>query len=177
MLRRRAPEAHFILVGPEVGGNPALAERARALGLTGTVHLVGERGDVHRITAGLDIAVSSSHSESFPNVVGEAMSCGVPCAVTDVGDSALLVADTGLVVPPRNPAALADACADLAMRGREGRRALGEAARRRVAERFSIGAVAPRYEKVYEQALKPRSEEDYWIRRANRPKDSSVASR
>jgi glycosyltransferase involved in cell wall biosynthesis len=155
-LRRKRPEARFMLVGPEVGDNSFLRERAATLGLADTVHLVDEREDIPRITAALDIAISSSYSESFPNVVGEAMSCGVPCVVTDVGDSALLVADTGLVVPARDPAALAGACNDLAARGRKGRQALGRLARQRIAERFSINAVAPLYEKIYEQTLAPR---------------------
>lgn len=156
LLRKRRPEARFLVVGPEVGDNAFLRERAAALGLRGAVRLVDERPDIPRITAALDIAISSSYSESFPNVVGEAMSCGVPCVVTDVGDSALLVGDTGLVVPARDPHALADSCNELAARGRQGRQALGRLARQRIAERFSIHAVAPHYEKIYEQTLAPR---------------------
>lgn len=121
LLRQRTPEAHFLLVGRGVESSPALKERVAALGLSGSVHLWGERADVPRILAALDIAVSASYSESFPNVVGEAMCCGVPCVVTDVGDTAYLVGDTGLVVPARNPAALAEACGDLVHRGSEGR--------------------------------------------------------
>ena len=57
----------------------------------------------------LDIAVSSSYSEGLSNVIGEAMACGVPCVVTNVGDSAWVVGDTGEVVPPKDPVALKNA--------------------------------------------------------------------
>ena len=60
---------------------------AQELGLVERIHLLGERLDMPRLTAALDIAVSSSHAEGFPNVIGEAMACAVPCVVTDVGDS------------------------------------------------------------------------------------------
>ena len=161
LLRQRTPEAHFVLAGRGVDSSPALRERTAALGLSGSVALWGERADVPRIAAALDIAVSASYSESFPNVVGEAMCCGVPCVVTDVGDSAYLVGETGLVVPPRNPDALAEACRELVRRGSEGRRALGLAARERIARQFSIGAIVQRYEEFYSQALKQRREEGY----------------
>jgi glycosyltransferase involved in cell wall biosynthesis len=81
--------------------------------------------------------------------------------VTDVGDSAYLVGDTGLVVPPRNPAALAEACRELVCRGSEGRRALGLAARDRVVSQFSIGDTVRRYDEFYTQALKQKRERGY----------------
>jgi len=77
------------------------------------------------------------------------MACGVPCAVTDVGDSAWIVGDTGKVVPPRDPAALATAIGDLLALSPDARRALGLAARRRVVENFSIADVVRRYEDLY----------------------------
>jgi glycosyltransferase involved in cell wall biosynthesis len=99
---------------------------------------------------------SSSISEAFPLVVGEAMACGVPCAVTDVGDSALLVGPTGVVVPPRDPAALAAAWGRVLAATPDERRATGLAARQRVRERFSLGDVGRRYEALYEElARKP----------------------
>jgi glycosyltransferase involved in cell wall biosynthesis len=153
LLRRRLPEARFLLAGRGTGNNAALFEQARELGLSGAVHFLGETPDLPRLASALDILVSASHSESLPTVVGEAMCCGVPCVVTDVGDSAWLVGETGLAVPPGVPGALAEACEDLVRRGRQARLALGHAARRRIEERFSIGAAALRYETVYQQAL------------------------
>src|SRR3984893_5492922 len=110
IFRKAAPGAHFLMAGTGVDdSNAALREQRTALGLLECTHLLGERNDMSRITAALEIASSSSSSEAFPNVIGEAMSCGVPCVVTDVGDSAWLVGDTGLSAPARNSDALSEA--------------------------------------------------------------------
>jgi glycosyltransferase involved in cell wall biosynthesis len=103
------------------------------------------------LTAALDISASASaYGEAFPMIVGEAMSCGVPCVVTDVGDSGWIVGNTGRVVPPKNPEALANAWKELIELGSEGRETLGEAARQRVIENFSLNSVVEQYEKLYE---------------------------
>jgi glycosyltransferase involved in cell wall biosynthesis len=116
--------------------------------------MLGERQDMPRITAALDIASSSSsYGEGFPNVIGEAMSCAVPCVVTDVSDLPWVVADTGRVVPPRDPQALASAWADLLELGVEGREALGAAARARVIQYFPLESVVARYEALYESVI------------------------
>src|SRR5262249_22081389 len=133
--------------------NPALVALVDSLGLGDRCHLLGPRRDIPRIQAALDLATSSSISEAFPLVVGEAMACGTPCVVTDVGDSALMVGDTGRVVPPRDPVALAEAWRDLLSLGAERRRRLGEDARRRTLELFDLSAVARRYEDLYESLL------------------------
>lgn len=147
-------EAHFALSGRGVhGGNEALCETIARLKLGRSVHLLGERQDVARLMASFDIAVSSSAQEGFPNVIGEAMSCGVPCVVTDVGDSAKLVGRTGLVVPPRNADALAQAMLELIRLGRKERAKLGEAARARIRENFLLSSVIARYEALYADVL------------------------
>ncbi|HKO62611.1 MAG TPA: glycosyltransferase, partial [Pyrinomonadaceae bacterium] len=123
--------AHFMLVGREVNSaNQVLGDLIAKYGLQDRTHLLGERADIPRLIAASDISsLSSSYGESFPLVVGEAMSCGIPCVVTDVGDSAKLVGQTGLVVPPRDPEALARAWSQLLYVGADGRAELGEAAR------------------------------------------------
>ena len=152
LLAQAVPSARFLLCGHKVDSdNRELARLAADAGLGGRCHLLGRRGDVARVYAALDVLASSSISEAFPLAVGEAMAAGVPCAVTDVGDSALLVGATGKVVPPRDPAALAAALHELLSMD-PGRRAdLGAAARRRVRERFSLDAVTGRYEDLYGQ--------------------------
>jgi glycosyltransferase involved in cell wall biosynthesis len=107
---------------------------------------------VNILTAALDVSVLSSMSEGFPNVVGEAMSCGVPCVVTDVGDCAWIVGNTGRVVPPRNPSRLARAIEELLRLGAVGRAELGKRGRQRIMDHFSIDSVVRQYEKVYERA-------------------------
>jgi len=144
--------AQFVLAGREVDGNNHTLSRLLAkCGLEGRVHLLGERHDTHNVIAALDVcSLSSSYGESFPLVVGEAMACGVPCVVTDVGDAAMLVGNTGLVVPPRNPEALARAWRELIRLGPDGRAQLGEAARERVCENFLLAPVVAQYESLWE---------------------------
>ena len=149
-LLARHPNAGFVLVGRGLDdGNKAITRQIATNGLKGKVFLLGERDDVAALTPGLDIATSSSKSEAFPNAIGEAMSCGVPCVVTDVGDCAQIVGDTGLVVPPGSAQALAAAWAELIEMGAEKRRALGERARLRVQERYALASVVGRYENLY----------------------------
>ena len=106
-----------------------------------------------RLTAAMDIASSSSYGEGFPNVVGEAMACEVPCVVTDVGDSALIVGDTGYVVPPRDSKALAQTWIKLIEMGYEGRKKLGTASRKRIMENFNLENIVDRYETLYKEIV------------------------
>ena len=154
-LLKSRPDVHFVLSGRGVDRkNPALGGLVRDLGIAKHVHLLGERHDMPRLTAALDIASSSSaFDEGFPNVVGEAMSCGVPCAVTDVGDSAWIVGETGRVVPPRDPEALGAAWRGLVEMKATARRELGIRARRRIKELFSIDKIVRQYEKIYGEQL------------------------
>jgi glycosyltransferase involved in cell wall biosynthesis len=152
LLHARLPDVHFLLCGDGVSmQNAELAQWVEEADIGPNIHLLGCRQDVPRLSAALDIASSSSYGEGFPNVVGEAMACGVPCVVTDVGDSALIVGDTGRVVPPRNPQALAEAWHDLLIAGPNYRRLLGTAARRRIQECFSLPTITRRYEQLYEE--------------------------
>jgi glycosyltransferase involved in cell wall biosynthesis len=124
----------------------------RELGLGGRVHLWEERRDATLVLAGLDVAVSaSSGGEGFSNVLIEAMASGVPCVVTDVGDSATIVADTGAVVPPRDPAALASGMIRLLDMPTQQREKLSHAARQRVVNHYSLGQVTACYQHLYEQ--------------------------
>jgi glycosyltransferase involved in cell wall biosynthesis len=115
----------------------------------GRLFLLGYREDIPRIINALDISTSSSSGEGFPNIVGESMACGIPCVVTQVGDSAFLVGKTGIAVPPRDPASLAKGWLELIEKKETGRKVLGFAARERIAGCFSIEKVAGQYEALY----------------------------
>lgn len=151
LVAKRCPDVGFILVGNGIDDrNHELVEVMESSGISDQVRFLGQRTDIAKIMAELDIVTSSSWSESFPNVIGEAMACGIPCVVTDVGASSLIVGKTGIVVPPRDPNALAQGCEQLIDAGEEGRRTLGRAARARIVERFSLAYVARAYENLYE---------------------------
>jgi glycosyltransferase involved in cell wall biosynthesis len=151
-LRAMIPQVHFVLCGRGVTRNNAqLVEWITEAGIQAHCHLLGERKDIPRLFSAMDIATSSSASEAFPLSVGEAMACGAPCVVTNVGDSAFIVGKTGKVVEPRNPGALAQAWRELIEAGPEARRRLGMAARRRVQQCFALPAIVERYQAIYAQ--------------------------
>jgi glycosyltransferase involved in cell wall biosynthesis len=133
-----------------------LREGVEASGLSDRVHLLGERADIARLTAALDIATCSSYGESFPNVVGEAMACAVPCVVTDVGDAKHIVEDTGRIVSPKDAPALAAAWQDLLELGPRGRQELGQRARDRIAAHYGLDNVVWQYEALYERLTQRR---------------------
>jgi glycosyltransferase involved in cell wall biosynthesis len=149
----RLPESHFLLCGDGITWeNPELVGWIEAAGIRDRCHLLGRREDIPRLTAALDIAsTAASHGEAFPLVIGEAMACGVPCVVTDVGDSAIIVGETGVVVLPRDSQALATGWSQLLLdMSREKRLQLGLAARQRIMERYSLGKIVEQYERLYE---------------------------
>ena len=103
------------------------------------VHALGSRDDVERLLAAADLVVSSSaFGEGFSNALAEGMAAGLPAVATDVGDSARIVGATGCIVPPREPAALAEAMGALLDESESARAARGIEARRRIENRFSI---------------------------------------
>ena len=149
LLHREFPDVHFVLCGEGlVPENPKLSAEV-ADGLQGCCHLLGLQRDMRAFYSGLDIAANSSLSEAFPLAVGEAMACGIPCVVTDVGDSPTIVGHTGRVVPAQQPSLMASAWGELIRTGAETRQILGQAARERVVTHFSLTQFAQRYQSLY----------------------------
>ncbi len=152
MFGDQVKNVHYVLCGDGIdAGNKRLANWIADAQPTGPYHLLGRRDDMPRIYSALDIACSSSSSEGFPNVVGEAMACAVPVVATDVGDAALMIGDTGRVVPANNAAALARGLLDIINAGPQERTRLGEAARKRIESRYALPVIRDQYESLYEE--------------------------
>ncbi|MSR77600.1 MAG: glycosyltransferase [Candidatus Omnitrophica bacterium] len=151
----RFENSFFVLCGYQVDGqNKEILSWIRQAGLEKRFRLLGERNDIHLLMNAFDILSSaSSFGEGFPTVVGEAMSCGIPCAVTDVGDSAGIVGDTGRVVLANDPKRLAQAWEELFRLGQEGRERLGRMARERIQNHFSLSRIIAQYENFYKDIL------------------------
>lgn len=155
LLHSRLANTRFVLVGSGIAReNAELCRMVDESGLTDAVHFLGPRTDVPRLTAALDVACLSSWSESSPFVLCEAMCCGVPCVASDVGDSRLLIGDTGKIVPPRNPQALADALLWLLQLPSGQLNTLGQMARKR-ASMFSLDRAVGNYKTLYVKLTEP----------------------
>ena len=145
------PDAQFICVGK---GAPALEAdlkmRAERLGIADRVRWTGARADMPAIYSAFDLSVSSSaYGEGTPNVVAESMACGVPCVVTDIGDSAWTAGGFGAVVPASDPAALAAAVVSQLARGRVGPAVVRES----VVQRLSLQSLFEKSESALTLAV------------------------
>ena len=143
-LAARDARWRFVCIGE---GKPdyaaMLASRAAALGLSQRLVWAGPRGDMPSIYSALDLLASTSYGESFPNVIAEAMACGRPCVVTDVGDCARIVGACGTVVAPRDPEAFAAAVEGMlpTLVDAGAANAMQAAARKRIVESYSLDAL------------------------------------
>jgi len=120
------------------------------------VHRLGKRGDIPRLLAAADFIVSSSaFGEGFSNALAEGMACGLPPIATDVGDATMIVGDTGIVVAPCDPKALARAIRTLAEESPERRDGRGREARARIVDRFSLQRAQGRMREIYDELSAP----------------------
>lgn len=145
-LLQQRNDVRFVCVGE---GKPAYQKKlyqfSQGLGLGERIIWAGTRTDMPRVYNAFDIASLSSYGEGFPNVVGEAMACGVPCVVTDVGDSAWIVGESGIVVPPKNPRVLAEGWKRCLT---ENDASIKDQVRSRIVENFSLNLLIERTEEA-----------------------------
>lgn len=146
LLVRERDDVRFVCVG---SGPEKILRRlklfAEELELVERLKWAGARYDMCAVYNALDIFTSSScWGEGFPNVIGEAMACGVPSVVTDAGDSAAIVGDAGIVVPSKDPEALCHGWKEILSLSKEEREALGLVARERIRNEFSPRLLAER---------------------------------
>lgn len=154
-VRQQLPAAQFVMIGLGVdAANAELSAAISAAGLDGAVHMLGLRQDIPRLMAALDVLALPSHGEAFPNVLGEAMACGVPCVTTDVGDAAYIVGASGQVVPVGDMDALASKIVMLLGMEPAAFEQLRQDARARIGELFEIGRVVRQYEDLYAELVR-----------------------
>lgn len=148
------PEAQFVLCGSGIDDtNEELMGWVSALGLGMYVRLLGPVEDMPRLLAAADVGCLSSRGEAFPLALVEMMACGLPCAVTAVGDAPQVLADTGRVTPPGDAPALAQSLTALLGLDPPARQALGKQARQRVESQYSVAQMARRYAELYAAVL------------------------
>jgi polysaccharide biosynthesis protein PelF len=165
LVRRQVPEALLRIFGSPPQGREGYLERCKALsadlGISDAVTFEGRVDNIRDAYAAGHVVVLCSITEGFPYTLIEAMTCGRACVGTDVGGVSEALADTGRVVPPRNPSALAAACLEL-LTDRKTRRGLAGKARRRALEFFTVDRAISAYEELYASVLgvDPPSEAD-----------------
>ncbi|HJW34554.1 MAG TPA: glycosyltransferase [Holophagaceae bacterium] len=140
-------DARFVCVGGGASHDlEPLKELAASLGLTERILWAGASGEMASVYNALSVLVLSSRDEGFPNVLGEAMACGVPCVSTEVGDAALLVGEAGMAVAVADDAALAGGVLTLLQESEAAREGRSRAARERICGEFSVATLARRTE-------------------------------
>jgi glycosyltransferase involved in cell wall biosynthesis len=157
LFARRHEGARFLLAGAGVdAANASLVSWLTKAGISQSCVLLGERSDVSDLLAAADIATLASLGEALPNSILEAMAAGVPCVAPDVGDIAELIGNTGVVVPAGDVTALAAGWERFAAMAASERRLLGEQARERVADRYSLLRAVAAFEALYLEAHRGR---------------------
>lgn len=149
-VRQELPDTHFILAGTDITmENRVLVEAIDSAGVTSKTHLLGRRNDMPSLMAAIDVMALSSIGEAFPNVVGEAMACEIPCVVTDVGDCDEIIGNTGRVVAVNDMNALGVELTAILKMSISDRLKLGVSARDRIAQHYEIGLIVRQYEQAY----------------------------
>lgn len=154
LLLGQRDDTRFVCVGDgKTSFREELQRTAERLRINDRVLFAGLRKDIRAVYNSFDIATLTSLGEGFPNVVGEAMACGIPCVVTNAGDSERIVGDTGVVVPPGDPQALARGWQRILEMREEEKENLGKQSRARIVALYGTEAFVDRTEEVLRSLL------------------------
>jgi glycosyltransferase involved in cell wall biosynthesis len=150
LVAAERPDVRFVCVGHgKESYLQELKQLSRTLGIESKVHWIQAQSEVRAVYNAIDVFCSASFSEGFPNVIGEAMACGRHCVATDVGDSALVIGDTGVVVPSDNAQAFAAGLLDRLNAGDT----MNLGARQRILENFTVAHLGDKSEYALYQAI------------------------
>lgn len=155
MVRRQRSEFRLLLAGLNVhAGHPEFAALFPSTELRERSIMLGSRDDMPRLARAMDVACNVSfHGEGFSNSIGEAMASGVPCLVTDTGDSAAIVGDTGVISRDASAEGIAEAILRFLDMSVAERRRMGQMARRRIEQHYSLPAIVEQYEELFDTIL------------------------
>jgi len=152
LLGHHKPDVHFVLAGKDTLPQPDGQHPANT-------HLLGEISDVAEVLNALDIfTMAPSNDEGFPNIIAEAMACGIPCIAAEVGDAGHLIGSTGKLLEAMTPSTLAFAWWEWLDAGDVWRKDRGRQAMRRIRKHYSIDTVAKHYQEVYRKQAPTETE-------------------
>ena len=150
LVLKQRPSAVFVLAGPGIDcANSRLVFMIQQLAMSESVRLIGEVTDTESLYPAFDVLGLSSWAEAFPNVLGEAMACGIPCVATDVGDAHQIIGDTGYVVSPSRPGEFATKLLAILSIQKTDYAILSKRARQRIKEHYSLDRVADCFRNIY----------------------------
>lgn len=150
IVKDRIQNVAFVMVGSGMNpSHPRLTKLIADYELGKHVYLLDKREDLPDLMAAFDILVSTSFGEAFPNVIGEAMACGTPCVVTNVGESKEIVGNTGKAVESGDMKQLAEKVVDFMNLPGPVRAGMGMDARHRVRQNYRLERVVKMYDELY----------------------------
>ena len=150
IIHNKLPDIHFVLVGRGIDDlNHAICSAIDDADLKNHIHLLGERGDIPQIMASLRVLVSTSHGEAFPNVIGEAMASGVPCVVTNAGDSLDIIGGIGGGVDVGDMEGIAERVMKILSLSEQQYVMLSHRARSHISNNYELSVIIERYQNFY----------------------------
>lgn len=145
-VKNLRPEVYFVCCGQGLDEeNEKVSEMINSFGLEDRVFLLGVRLDMEYVYPIFDVLVLPSRGESFPNVLGEAMSCGVPCVSTDVGDASVILSEVGEIVPVENMKELANKAIETLRLSKVEKENLSIKVREKVVKKYALEKMVEQY--------------------------------